>query len=98
MTNYSEKLRDPRWQKKRLKILNRDDWACQCCFNEKETLHVHHMTYIKKQEPWDSDSINLITICETCHTKIHSNDESVSSVIFIKLFFLIWLKQELKNG
>ncbi len=26
---YASKLKDPRWQKKRLEILQRDDFACQ---------------------------------------------------------------------
>jgi 5-methylcytosine-specific restriction endonuclease McrA len=26
---YAEKLKDPRWQKKRLQILERDNWQCQ---------------------------------------------------------------------
>ena len=25
---YKQKLKDPRWQKKRLKVLERDDWKC----------------------------------------------------------------------
>ena len=28
---YSEKLKDPRWQKKRLEILERDNFRCQYC-------------------------------------------------------------------
>lgn len=26
---YAEKLKDPRWQKRRLEIFERDDWTCQ---------------------------------------------------------------------
>ena len=42
---YAEKLKDPRWQKKRLEILERDAWVCQKCFDTKSTLHVHHRIY-----------------------------------------------------
>lgn len=42
---YIEKLRDPRWQKKRLQILERDGFACQSCYDTETTLHVHHCTY-----------------------------------------------------
>ena len=28
---YYRKLRDPRWQKRRLEIFARDDWTCQGC-------------------------------------------------------------------
>lgn len=40
--SYSEKLLDPRWQKKRLEILARDNWTCQRCGAVNCELHVHH--------------------------------------------------------
>lgn len=40
---YSEKLKNPRWQKKRLEIFERDGWKCRACQDEKSTLHVHHL-------------------------------------------------------
>lgn len=67
MTTYSEKLRDPRWQKQRLKILERDDWACQACFDSESTLHVHHRYYTKGSEPWEYSDEALLTLCEECH-------------------------------
>ena len=42
---YKEKLLDPRWQKKRLEILNRDNFTCQCCGDDKKTLNIHHKYY-----------------------------------------------------
>ncbi len=64
---YSEKLRDPRWQKKRLEILNRDEFRCQMCLDEKTTLNVHHHDYKQGREPWEYDNDMLITYCEVCH-------------------------------
>jgi len=64
---YSEKLRDPRWQKMRLEILNRDDFTCQFCEDKDSTLHVHHIEYVFGKEPWDYNPVYLITLCETCH-------------------------------
>jgi hypothetical protein len=64
---YSEKLKDPRWQKKRLEILNRDEWACQNCGDTETTLHVHHRWYEPGFEPWDYSNECLITLCECCH-------------------------------
>lgn len=63
---YSAKLRDPRWQKKRLSILERDDFACQSCFDTESTLHVHHQ-YYTGGDPWDIPNEALITLCEECH-------------------------------
>lgn len=67
---YSEKLKDPRWQKKRLEILNRDEFTCQMCLDKESTLHVHHGYYEKNYNPWDYDSNTLHTVCENCHLEI----------------------------
>jgi hypothetical protein len=64
---YSEKLKDPRWQKKRLEILERDHWACVSCGEKDETLHIHHMFYFYGKEPWDIHNGFLITLCKSCH-------------------------------
>lgn len=69
MSEYSEKLRDPRWQKMRLEILTRDEWCCQICFDSKSTLHVHHRYYEAGREPWDYPPVAYVTLCESCHTQ-----------------------------
>jgi hypothetical protein len=65
---YLEKLKDPRWQKKRLEIFERDNWTCQECHHTDRPLHVHHKLYIKDCEPWDCPNYLLITLCEDCHS------------------------------
>ena len=70
---YSEKLKDPRWQKKRLDILSRDNFKCQCCGNGELTLHVHHTKYIKGNDPWDYKDNFLVTLCELCHDSEHAD-------------------------
>jgi cytochrome c553 len=64
---YLKKLRDPRWQKKRLQILSRDGWACQSCGDTETTLNVHHKYYKKNADPWDYLDEPLVTLCEICH-------------------------------
>ena len=64
---YAAKLKDPRWQKKRLTIFERDDWTCQNCFDTESTLAVHHRIYLPNIEPWDYPDELLITYCEDCH-------------------------------
>src|SRR5262245_56290118 len=54
--SYQEKLRDPRWQRKRLEILERDQWTCQRCHSTTKTLHVHHRIYRHGLEPWEIDT------------------------------------------
>jgi hypothetical protein len=67
MANYSEKLRDPRWQKRRLEIMQRDKFTCQICLDDKSTLNVHHLWYRPGADPWDYENTALITLCENCH-------------------------------
>lgn len=64
---YSEKLKDPRWQKKRLEVLERDKWTCQGCSDKTSTLHVHHQYYISGKEPWEYQNTCFLTLCESCH-------------------------------
>ncbi len=71
MTTYSEKLKSPKWQKKRLKILERDDFTCQYCQDSESPLHIHHKKYVG-DDPWDTPDEFLITVCEICHELVES--------------------------
>jgi hypothetical protein len=75
---YSEKLKDPRWQKKRLEILQRDNWTCISCGGAKNTLHVHHKYYTYGNEPWEYSNDVLVTLCEHCHVA----EESFKEVLY----------------
>ena len=76
---YSEKLKDPRWQKKRLEILERDEWECKACGDKDTTLHVHHIFYIPGKEPWEIPNGLLVTFCERCHKNLPCDTEGYSS-------------------
>jgi len=69
MSKYSEKLKDPRWQKLRLKVLERDEWSCFQCGEKELMLSVHHLYYMSGKEPWEYSKEDLITLCENCHTE-----------------------------
>jgi DNA-binding transcriptional LysR family regulator len=66
-SEYYEKLTDPRWQKKRLEVFQRDDFCCQLCFDAESPLAVHHRYYDKSLDPWEYPLEALVTLCETCH-------------------------------
>jgi len=66
---YADKLKDPRWQKKRLEVLNENEFTCYICANDKLTLHVHHRKYC--DEPWNIENKYLVVLCERCHNKEH---------------------------
>lgn len=64
---YAAKWKDPRWQQKRLLIMERDGWTCQRCGDKESTLSVHHRYYIPGADPWDYPDKALVTLCESCH-------------------------------
>ncbi len=72
---YAEKLKDPRWQKKRLEILSRDNFTCHNCGDTTLTLHVHHLYYFKDEEPWEAEDMALETLCCECHKIQHTLTE-----------------------
>ena len=56
---------DPRWQRLRLEIMQRDGFACVACGDAESTLHVHHKQY--HGELWNTPPADLQTLCESCH-------------------------------
>jgi hypothetical protein len=64
---YSQKLRNPKWQKKRLEILQRDKFTCQLCLDTETELQIHHKEYEKGKEPWEYEPEQLTTLCRHCH-------------------------------
>jgi len=64
---YAALLRDPRWQRRRLEIMSRDNFACRDCGNDEETLNVHHLYYRSSFAPWEYSDSALVTWCEPCH-------------------------------
>lgn len=69
--HYKKQLLDPRWQKKRLEILNLDNFTCQLCNCKDKTLHVHHLCYNRGANIWDYPNTQLITLCQSCHEWEH---------------------------
>lgn len=65
--SYAEKLRDPRWQKKRLEIMQRDRFRCRDCSRSDRNLQVHHCAY--SGNPWEAPNDLLLTLCDECHEK-----------------------------
>ncbi len=80
-TPYQQKLRDPRWQRKRLEIMERDGFSCQNCGDEKAPLHVHHKYYTRGSSPWEYDNSALVTLCEPCHTRAEALTNRLNVVL-----------------
>ena len=78
---YAEKLRDPRWQKKRLEVLANADFHCEKCFDGQSTLNVHHKVYLKDREIWEYDAKQLACLCESCHQDQHEFDQKFKELL-----------------
>lgn len=66
---YKEMLLDPRWQKKRLKVLEAAEWKCDVCGEAGRTLHVHHLEYWPSLAPWEYPDNWLAVLCADCHSE-----------------------------
>jgi 5-methylcytosine-specific restriction endonuclease McrA len=83
MKIYADKLRDPRWQKKRLEVMQLDNFTCRHCQTKTQTLNVHHINYERGKAPWEYEASALITLCEPCH-------RSSEDAIYALRRFLAW--------
>lgn len=81
---FQEQIKSPKWQKRRLEIMQRDGFACQICGDEETTLNVHHLHYIPNRAYWDYEDWELITLCENCHKDEHSIDGLLECVERLK--------------
>ena len=64
---YSEKLKHPLWQKKRLEVLHRSSFTCGMCGSKEKTLHVHHGYYSRGAMPWEYPDDAYHCLCFDCH-------------------------------
>ena len=62
------KYQDPRWQKLRLKVFERDNFTCKGCGAKDKPLHAHHIRYCG--EIWESPLEDLVTQCKDCHASL----------------------------
>jgi len=82
--NYSEQLKSPHWQRKRLEILTRDNWTCQKCQDTEKQLHVHHLEYHSGAKSWEYDNKYLTTLCCHCHYIIGALKIDYNSINIVK--------------
>lgn len=73
-TNIKEKITKERWEKLKLKILDRDNYACQYCgFKSEKWQIVHHID----GNPNNSGEKNLETVCQMCNLIHHAGQGCV---------------------
>lgn len=83
--DYKEQIKSPRWQKRRLEIMQNDNFTCQLCGDTDSMLNVHHLSYHKDRNIWEYEDWELITLCENRHTEEHSSmDDIINEIESIK--------------
>lgn len=76
-----DQIKSPQWQKKRLEVLQRDNFQCQICGSTEKTLHVHHLYYKDNLNYWEYPDIAYITLCEDCHNREHKVRDSINQIV-----------------
>jgi hypothetical protein len=79
-SDYGELLRDPRWQKKRLKILERDNFTCRDTGATDEELQVHHCWYAKGP-PWETPDAVLLTLSKSAHQRRQHAENEIKELM-----------------
>jgi hypothetical protein len=74
--DYNEERRDPRWQKLRLKVMQRDNFQCVRCGDSESELQVHHTYYVGNRKPWQYPEFSLWTLCRQCHKEFMRQEET----------------------
>lgn len=62
---YPLYLRTPEWNQKRKEALRRAGYRCELC-GVRESLDVHHKTYVRRGDEWPED---LVALCGRCHER-----------------------------
>lgn len=95
---YSEKLKHPLWQKKRLEILERDKFTCQKCWDDQTELHIHHSYYKNGAEPWEYENDSLLSLCKHCHAIIEHFKEIAAKNTLVELIEVYKSEKGQKEG
>lgn len=70
-TKRADGYQHPKWQELRLRVMERDGFACRKCGSKDKQLHVHHLKYTVGAEVWESPLEDLLTACCDCHGDAH---------------------------
>ena len=81
MDSYQKKLTHPQWQKKRLEVLQRDNFTCRSCGSTEKELHVHHIYYLPNKLPESYPLSAYISLCFECHQMEEDNLKLLSDTL-----------------
>jgi hypothetical protein len=79
--SYAEDLKHPKWQEKRLRVLDHAGFKCERCGSTERSLHAHHKIYLRGHKPWEYEDYLLECLCEVCHGVAHRERDELDLVI-----------------
>lgn len=86
---YQEQIKSPKWQKKRLEILNLRGFKCEKCSCEERQLHIHHRFYLKDRKAWEYNNDVFQVLYHSCHENEHLsehvNDFDIYKYLILRL-------------
>lgn len=65
--DFWQHYKDPRWQMRRLEVMQRFGFSCAVCLRSDKELHVHHKHYVTGRKPWEYADDELLCVCKDCH-------------------------------
>ena len=67
------------YENTRAMVLSRDGHTCRCCGGKRKDsrLEVHHIIY--RSHGGSDDPENLVTLCHTCHKKLHDGNLNIKA-------------------
>ena len=78
---FKDQYKHPSWQKKRLEALEHASFACERCYDDASTLHVHHKRYVKGRMVWEYPVKELAVLCEQCHEIAHEEKDDLQNIL-----------------
>ena len=68
-----------RWLRKRANVMRRDEYKCKECLRYGKTSEaqmVHHIYPLEHYPQYNLTDINLISLCDSCHGKMHDRNNN----------------------
>lgn len=80
---YQDQIKSPKWQRKRLEVMEGRSFECESCGDKEKTLNVHHKIYRKNKKIWEYPNSDLECLCEDCHKESHTLAEKIREALSI---------------
>ena len=78
---YAEQIKHPKWQQKRLEVLEAYGFTCEECRSIEKELHVHHKIYRRNRMAWEYELEEYSCLCKDCHKEETELDDAIKEAL-----------------